>query len=101
MVANELSEWQFKILKEMCKQRVYVVFGPHNLSGDTDEVRNGYIKNLTQLHDLVKQGFMVNVTSDFTNVLNDARAKRQRTFDAFAVTPMGVQMFEPPEGLIH
>lgn len=101
MVTNELSEGQFNVIKNMCKSKVYVVLSPHNQAGDPEEVRDGYIKNQTMFNDLVRQGFMRNITNEFSKLLSEAREKGGRTFDAYALEPVAIQMFEPPEGLVN
>lgn len=100
-VYTELSEAQFALLKRMCDQRVYVILGPHNMQGDSEEMKTGHTKNTTLLLDLVKQGFMENVTHEFNEVLQKAREKGGRTFDAFVLTKTAIDMFTPPEGSVN
>ena len=95
---TELSEDQFRIIHDMCKAQVYIILAPHNMSDDSEEKKNGHIKNLTLLNDLVKQGFMEDATDQFAELLAEARAKGKRTFNAFTLTETAVRMFTPPTG---
>ena len=96
---SELNEEQFKLLKMLCYNQVFVVLAPHNLPDDTEEVKMGHIRNTTMFNDLIKQGFMEDANDKFAESLNDLRSKGLRTFDAFSVTELAVKMFSPPEGL--
>jgi hypothetical protein len=98
---SELNEKQFAMLKQMCEYKIYVILAPHNMAEDSYEKKTGHIENLTLLNDLVKQGFMTNVTSQFNELLTQAREQGKRTFDAFCLTELAVNMFTPKEGLVN
>lgn len=111
---GELTEEQFNVLKAMVTNNVTVAVLPDALPEDTDTMRVNHAHHLEVFGNLIALGFVDEITSKFTEAIEEVMEERRlaieagedvtmflRSFRAFAVTETGIHMFNAPEGLIN
>lgn len=111
---NALTEEQFHIIKALCSNHIYVACVPDVLPEDPASYLVNHQHHMEVFLALKSHGFVEDITAKFTETIKE-RIKEQeellglnpedapifRGFHAFAVTELGLNMFDAPEGLVN
>lgn len=98
---HELTEEQFKLLKAMCEQEVYVMLSPELMPEDTPKMVENRNKNKAMIDGLIAAGFATDVTEKFSKVREQCKEDGVRLFEVFMLTEAAVRMFTPMEGGVN
>ena len=110
----ELSEQQFKILKQMVTADVYFIIIPDLLPEDNDIMKKNHAEAIAMFNGFMEMGFAENLTDKFTESIKELQEERrkivaanpeeqsfERGFSAYVLTEAAVRMFAAPEGMVN
>ena len=100
---DELSEIQFKFIKALCANHMYLMIIPTLRDDDSNEAKELYNKNYQDIKNIIDLGFLEDATDKFENAQPEAIARTGRGFTAYTLTPLAIQMFDPSvkEGVVN
>ena len=97
----ELSERQFDFVKELCRNKVYLVIIPSIIDNDPATAKALYKENFAIIQGVIDLGFLKEVSNEFQDVQAAHRAETGREFRAFVLSEQAIKMFTPESGAVN
>lgn len=89
----QLSEYQFKVLKDIAPGKGQAIVLPELLGTDPEDVVKHVSEHRADLEDLIVLGLMEDLTSSMLEPIIKQRIETGRGYDIYGITDIGRRMF--------